>query len=206
MISCHDNLWVDIDRDGIKDIVSLSNHEDHPVLAWYRIPADYTSNWDYHKIGGGIHGGIAPLGNADIDNDEDMDNDGDPDIIEAEADTKSGRVFWFENRDNAAEFIYHPISDDPTNQDFHSLAIADFDGDGDLDVLSGGGPLSTEEFKLFIWENLDGDASSWKEHLILTGKRIHEAVAADVDQDGDIDVCTKPWNGSLHFFLENKLK
>ncbi|MCK5279851.1 MAG: VCBS repeat-containing protein, partial [Cyclobacteriaceae bacterium] len=34
MIGTHDNVAVDIDGDGIKDIVSLSNHPDHPVLAW----------------------------------------------------------------------------------------------------------------------------------------------------------------------------
>ena len=251
MISCHDNVAVDIDQDGIKDIVSLSNDPDHPVLAWYKIPKDYNGNWDYTKIGEGIHGGIAPIGIGDIDGDGDVDivrgnawfencdskgnvwkshkvlippggnrpdkyglalrtwiididNDGDLDIIEAEADTKNGRVFWFENQDKANSFLFHPISADSTGQDFHSLSIADFDGDGDMDVLSGGGPLTQGVHKLFIWECISADGLVWKEHLIITGKRIHEAVAADVDKDGDIDICTKPWAGGLHFFLENK--
>ena len=34
MIPSHDNIYVDIDGDGIKDVVSLSDHIDHPVLAW----------------------------------------------------------------------------------------------------------------------------------------------------------------------------
>ena len=252
MISCHDNICLDIDGDGIQDIVSLSDHRDHPVLAWYRVPEDHEVNWDYHKIGNGIHGGIAPKGYGDLDGDgdpdivrgnawfenldgtggewqihaslvpeggnrpdkyglalrtwvADMDGDKDPDIVLAEADTKDGRVFWFENQENGDTFVYHPISAHSTKQDFHSLALADFDGDGDLDVCSGGGPLSEATHKLFIWENVRGDASAWKEHLILEGKRIHEAVAADVDRDGDADICTKPWNGSLHIFLENRL-
>jgi hypothetical protein len=252
MISCHDNIYLDVDGDGIKDVVSLSDHPDHPVLAWYRIPEDHRGNWDYQKIGDGIHGGIAPRGYGDLDNDgdpdivrgnawfenldgkggkwqihaslvpeggnrpdkyglalrtwvADMDGDKDQDVVIAEADTKDGRVFWFENREDASTFVYHPISASSTMQDFHSLALADFDGDGDLDVSSGGGPLSVGTRKLFIWENVRGDASAWKEHLILEGKRIHEAVAADVDRDGDVDICTKPWNGSLHIFLENKL-
>jgi len=29
--------------------------------------------------------------------------------------------------------------------------------------------------------------------------------AAEVDGDGDIDICTKPWNGNLHFYLRNML-
>ena len=252
MIRCHDNVAIDIDGDGISDIVSLSDDPDHPVLAWYKIPKDYSDNWDYHKIGMGIHAGIAPKGYGDLDNDgdidivrgniwfenldgkggkweshetltpeggsrpdvyglalrtwcEDLDKDNDLDIVIAEADTKDGRIYWFENQDNAQAFIYHPISSNTTNQDFHSLALADFDGDGDMDISSGGGPLSIETFKLFIWENISGDASIWKEHMIIEGKRIHETVAADVDNDGDIDICTKPWRGGLHIYLENKL-
>ena len=251
MISCHDNIYVDVNGDGIKDVVSVSNHPDHPVLAWYQIPSDYRQNWDYHKIGQGIHGGIAPHGYGDLDQDGDLDlvrgnawfeqvddqglqwkmhenlvppggnrpdryglalrtwcvdldGDGDLDIVEAEADTENGRVFWFENQGRGSNFIYHPITAEETGQDFHSLALADFDGDGDLDVCSGGGPLSTDEFKMFIWENVHGNGSEWKEHLILSGKRIHETVAADVDQDGDVDICSKAWRSGVHFYLENQ--
>ncbi len=252
LIICHDNVAVDIDGDGIKDIVSMSNDPDNPVMAWYKIPKDYQANWDYSKIGKGIHGGVGPFGYGDLDNDGDndiirgdvwfenadskggewkiheslvppggnrpdkyglalriwcidMDNDNDLDIVEAEADTKDGRVFWFENINNAEDFKFHPITANSTNQDFHSLAVADFDNDGDMDVSSGGGPLSVDPYKLFVWENISADGLQWKEHIILEEQQIHEAVAADVDSDGDIDICTKPWHGKLHIYLENKL-
>jgi hypothetical protein len=71
--TAHDVIAVDIDGDGIKDIVQMSNHADHPVLAWYRIPENYHANWDYLKISPGIHGGIAPRGYGDLDNDGDID-------------------------------------------------------------------------------------------------------------------------------------
>jgi hypothetical protein len=252
MIVCHDNVAADIDGDGIKDIVSLSNDPDNPVLAWYKIPEDHHANWDYFKIGKGIHGGVGPSGFGDLDNDGDidiirgdvwienadskggkwevhetlkppggnrpdkyglafriwcvdLDKDNDLDIIEAEADTPDGRVYWYENMNDAENFKFHPISANSTRQDFHSLAVADFDGDGDLDVLSGGGPLSLDPYKLIVWENISSDGLNWKEHVILEKQQIHEAVAADVDKDGDIDICSKPWHGDLHIYLENKL-
>ncbi|UCE49540.1 MAG: VCBS repeat-containing protein [Phycisphaerales bacterium] len=136
----------------------------------------------------------------------DPDKDGDVDIVEAEADTVDGRVFWFQNQDKGMNWKCHLISANHTKQDFHSLAMADFDNDGDLDAFSGGGPLSQEVHTCFIWENADGRAGQWKEHVILKGKRCHEAKAADVDGDGDIDICFKPWNGDEHVYLRNMLK
>lgn len=188
----------DINQDGMIDFVVGDS--------WYENTDTKGGKWTIHETlvppGGNRTGKFGLALRTWV---EDMDGDKDPDIVLAEADTKNGRVFWFENQRNAGKFIFHPISDDITNQDFHSLAIADFDGDGDLDVSSGGGPLSQDIHKLFIWENISGDAARWKEPIILEGRRIHEAVAADVEGDGDIDICTKPWHGGLHIYLENKL-
>jgi hypothetical protein len=244
----HDVVAVDVDGDGIKDVVQLANH----WLVWYKIPENYEEEWDSIYIGPGIHGGVHPLGFGDLDGDGDIDivrgdawfenmdgkgqewvlhdvlipengsrpdkyglclktwvidmnNNGLLDIVQAECDTQDGRVFWWENINNAENFIFHPISGESTGQDFHSLAIADFNGNGYMDILSGGGPLTQGNHKLFIWENVAGDGSEWKEHLILEGKRVHEAIVADVDGDGDIDIVTKAWSGNLHFYLENKL-
>jgi hypothetical protein len=137
----------------------------------------------------------------------DLDKDGDLDIVEAEADTVDARVFWFENKGWAEDWTGRLISPDHTNQDFHSLAVADFDNDGDLDAFSGGGPLTEKPpHKWFVWENADGKAGAWKEQLIFSGIECHEVKAADVDGDGDIDICSKPWNGDEHVYLRNMLK
>ncbi len=250
MIAAHDNVIADIDGDGIEDIVSVSNSLEHPVTAWYKIPEDYKENWNYTKIGTGIHGGIGPKGYGDLNNDGNMDivrgdiwfenvegdgktwkehklvpeggsrpdrfglalktwvvdmnNDGMLDIVQAEADTPNGRVYWWKNVNNGDNFTFHLISEDSTDQDFHSLAVADFNGNGFLDVASGGGPLTPGVKKFFIWENVKGDASLWKEHLILEGFEVHEIVAADVDKDGDVDIFSKPWKPGQHIYFENK--
>ncbi|MCX5685845.1 MAG: hypothetical protein NT049_19500, partial [Planctomycetota bacterium] len=58
----------------------------------------------------------------------------------------------------------------------------------------------------FLWENVDGKGETFREHVVFQGKEGHEAVAGDVDRDGDIDICTKPWKGDEHIFLENLTK
>jgi hypothetical protein len=54
--------------------------------------------------------------------------------------------------------------------------------------------------------NLDGKAQTFVETQAFAGVECHEAVAGDVDRDGDIDVCSKPWDGGdEHVYLENLL-
>jgi hypothetical protein len=132
----------------------------------------------------------------------DMDGDKDIDLVQAEKDNPDGHIAWFEN-DGKGNWTRHIIRAEGQGQDFHSLAVADFDGDGDLDVYSGGGPISaSKKFGSYIRENAGG---KWIER-VLSDKQCHEAEAADVDADGDIDICSKPWNGSNeHLFLRNML-
>jgi methionine-R-sulfoxide reductase len=189
----------DIDGDGDTDIVRAD--------AWFE-------NLDGKGTGWTMHHNLVPTGGSRPDRYGlatkswiyDMDRDGDNDVVEAEADTVDARVMWFENKDGkGGTWVTHLISKNHTGQDFHSLALADFDNDGDMDVFSGGGPLTKGTWKCFIWENQDGKGHKWKEHVILSGKRCHEAKAADVDADGDIDICSKPWNGNEHIYLRNML-
>ena len=188
----------DLDGDGDNDIVRGN--------AWFENADGRGTKWKTHET-------LVPDGGNRADRYGlalktwicDMDLDGDNDVVEAEADCTDGRVFWMENEGQGRKWRYHGISPEHTGQDFHSLALADFDNDGDLDVFSGGGPLSSDSHKCFIWANADGKGGKWREHMVLSGKRCHEAKAADVDGDGDIDICTKPWRGNEHLFLQNKL-
>lgn len=188
----------DLDGDGDVDIVRGN--------CWFENNSGSGYAWTEHPLvpeGGsrvGKYGLALKTWVADID------SDGDNDIIQAECDTADTRVFWWENKRSGEKWKFHLISTSSTGQDFHSLAVADFDNDGDQDVFSGGGPMSTDIHKWFIWENSSGNAKTWKQHEILNGYRCHEAKAADVDGDGDIDICSKPWHGNIHVYLENKLK
>ncbi len=191
----------DIDGDGDNDVVTAQ--------AWYENVDGKGLVWKQHKtIDFGEHHKYGIAVKTWVC---DMNGNGIMDFVQAEADHPDGRVAWFQN-DGKGSFTMHIIKDKGDMQDFHSLVVADFDLDGDLDVFSGGGPLSAKgSHKCCIWENTAGPgktptADKWVQHIIAH-KPCHEAVAGDVDNDGDIDICCKPWStGNEHFYLQNLLR
>lgn len=99
---------------------------------------------------------------------------------------------WPENTDGqGGAWNEHPLG---TGGDFHSLAVADSDWGGDVDVFACDSEVGTGPWRWYIWENEAGKFCRTRRHVVLDGGLGgHEARAADVDGDGDIDVCAKPW-------------
>lgn len=194
---CHGGIAVgDIDGDGDLDVSRVDRwleNADGKGETWIE-----RKTFDFGKVG--------PWGVQTRAVLVDVDRDGDLDLIQAEGDVLDGRVAWFENLHGQGKaWERHIIKEAGHGQDFHSICVADFDNDGDVDIFSGGGPLTVGEHQWFLWENADGQGAKWNEHLIQRGQRTHESVCGDVDGDGDIDILTKPWRGDLHLFVENLL-
>jgi hypothetical protein len=131
----------------------------------------------------------------------DLDGDGDNDIVVADCDQQDSRIAWLEN-DGARTptFRLHMIADAAPNTrgSFHSLVVADFDGDRDPDILT----VEQEDPKIlpggvaprwFLWVNLGG--GRFREQVVLD-ERLggHDVQLGDIDGDGDPDLASKVWS------------
>ncbi len=126
----------------------------------------------------------------------DMNGDGYNDVVLTDNEIPGGKIWWMENKDGkGTQWQRHDVftapSDQPRRGAFHSLIVADFTGDGALDIFSAEMEWVRGEQppKWYVWENLDGRGLRWGEHVILDiNLGGHECQAADVTGDGKLDI------------------
>lgn len=179
----------DIDGDGDLDI-ARSN-------LWFENSGSGGVHWVEHPIPFGNPNKPYPLSTRCVI--ADIDRDGRNDLVMTENEIRGGKIAWLQNMDGKGrEWRVSELraSDTAPRGAYHSLAVADFDRDGDLDVftvemeaIAGANPP-----RWYIWVNEDGRGQNFVERVILdAGLGGHEAVVGDVDADGDLDICSKLW-------------
>jgi hypothetical protein len=193
----------DLDGDGDPDVVTTGHWFENPGGGrggWVR------HSWPHEPVPRASYG---PSMRAWI---VDLDGDGRQDIVYSDCDTGYSHVYWVENRGGAWE--RHRLEDPPGQADtgsFHSLGVADLDGDGDLDVFAGEQedpdtymvedglvPMKPPGLRErgVVWENVgDAGAPRFEPRIIHVGRPgWHDAVLVDFDEDGDPDLVSKVWN------------
>ena len=188
--STHDVAAADVDGDGDLDILgavdqSWSNNPGGP--AWWENTAGDGSAWSGHLVNSSFADAQAVAA-------ADMDGDGDMDILGGAAIAIDGydRIAWWENTaGDGSAWNKHTV--DRHFEWAQSVAAADVDADGDLDIFSASGVSGG----LAWWENTSGDGSAWsKQAMGEHHGEFRDAAAADVDGDGDLDLFAAAWRSN----------
>jgi len=189
--SVHAGLAVgDLDKDGDLDVIRSN--------VWFENTDGKGTRWTMREnIPFGNPNQPFPLATRCVA--VDIDGDGDLDLVMTENEIRGGRIGWLENKDGKGlAWELHSLSagDQSIRGAYHSLIVADFDLDGDWDVFTCEmeGIPGDKQPRWFVWENVDGKGQNWLEHVVLdAGLGGHEALAADFDGDGDLDIMSKLW-------------
>ncbi len=122
----------------------------------------------------------------------DLDRDGRPDIVLTGEESYHG-LAWYSNppRDPRGLWKKFPILTDW--QGLHSCQLADFDGDGDLDIFTAQ-MHGRQDQKVVVIENEAARSNQWQVHVISNAGS-HNARVGDLDGDGDPDIAGKNYEG-----------
>lgn len=170
--------FFDMNGDGRSDVVITKG--------WWERPADVLQeNWNFHPADLGED--CAQMYQLDVR------GNGVKDIITSSAHRYG--IWWHEPTANPEVWIHHLI--DSSVSETHSLAMADINGDGNPDLVTGkryyahnGEDPGAHEPSVLNWyEFRPGPQPAWVRHSIDTNSGVGEQVlVTDMNGDGKVDI------------------
>lgn len=180
----------DMDNDGDLDVVGATSGT--VTVSWYK-NLDGLGNFGTQQTITTNGLSVEPIVTIDID------GDGDIDVIAATG--GQDKVSWYENLDSLGNFGGENIIIDNL-LGAHSIYSTDLDNDGDNDLLATGGGAFDGEV---VWiENIGGLGAFGSKNIISAEVQFSRSViAADIDNDGDMDVIASSQNDDKIAWYEN---
>ena len=190
----------DVNGDGRPDIIRPN--------AWFEAPADpRNGRWIEHPLSlGGKNGATEHTPQIWV---YDVNGDGLPDIITSSAHRYG--IFWYEQvrQGDKVSWKQHVIDDTWTQA--HSITLADLDGDGVPELITGkrfmahngGDPDEYGPLGLYYYKLQRGPNPVWTKHIISYNQGIGAGMSvevADINGDGKPDIIvTGKWGGPVWF-------
>ncbi|MFC2170599.1 FG-GAP repeat domain-containing protein, partial [Calditrichota bacterium] len=183
---------VDMDEDGDIDIIGCLFGGYSPGAFWWENDGGDPPNFDVHEITGYL---LDPycVYSTDLDSDEDID------VLVATS-SPFDLITWWEN-DGDEDFTGHDISNEGDFIGANTVFAIDIDGDGDIDVIGGGG-IRDYNGELIWWEN-DGEQEFTAHQIEDNFGAVESVFAIDLDGDLDIDIVSASMGDDAISWWEN---
>ncbi|MCX7957477.1 MAG: CRTAC1 family protein [Deltaproteobacteria bacterium] len=216
------SICADVDNDGLMDIIHTEIRHWHigqssdPTQLLRNVIADNIYGFYFDRIDNKTNGlerkwGVTDWNEGDISGAVfDFNNDGLPDIFIASSDYPGDRAFLFRQKPDHT-FTEVAVSEGIAHKQSQEITVADFDRDGDLDVIVGSSTMRNSDWKdnyVYYYENKASENTNAIEIKLVgkKGKSNLSAIGARIRvKSGELVQYKQVQGGYGHFGLQNDL-